>query len=135
MWYVGELVPRLRRALVQFGPFAVALITLLLPVAARAQCSGTGTTTYPSTGGVSVLGGTGQKFSTSTISVPSLPAGSTITCVSVVLNGVTSNGATYVSMDYASFMLTAPSGQNFEFLGSTGDGTDGDDMNDSGSGC
>jgi hypothetical protein len=51
-----------------------------------------------------------------------------------VLNGVTSNGATYDSMDYASFMLTAPSGQNFEFLGSTGDGTDGDDLNDSGSG-
>jgi hypothetical protein len=31
-------------------------------------------------------------------------------------------------------MLTAPGGQRLEFLGATGDGTDGDDMRDSGSG-
>ena len=93
---------------------------------ADAQCAGTGTTTYTSTGGVSVPKGMGQKLSTNTISVPTLPTGSTITCVSVVLNGVTSDGSqSSESMLYASFMLTAPSGQNFEFLGSTGDGSDG----------
>lgn len=124
----------LRFAPLKFSLLALALSAMSLPTAARAQCAGTGTTIYNSTGGVSVPGGTGEKFSTNTITVPSLPAGSTITCVSVVLNGVTTNGETYESMDYASFMLTAPSGQEFEFLGSTGDGTDGDDLNDSGSG-
>jgi hypothetical protein len=103
------------------------------PSSAGAQCSGTGTATYDSTGGVSVTANH-LSTSTNTITVPSLPAGTTITCVSLVLNGVTTDGQTYSSMDYASFMLTAPSGQKFEFLGSTGDGTDGDDFNDSGSG-
>jgi hypothetical protein len=64
-----------------------------------------------------------------------VPAGSTITCVSVALNGATSSGTgPFGSMRYASFMLTAPGGQRLEFLGATGDGTDGDDMRDSGSG-
>jgi Bacterial Ig-like domain (group 3)/Divergent InlB B-repeat domain/Abnormal spindle-like microcephaly-assoc'd, ASPM-SPD-2-Hydin/Domain of unknown function DUF11 len=110
-----------------------ALALLGSAARAEAQCSGAGTTTYTSSGGVSVQGGH-VSTSTNTITVPTLPAGSTITCVSVVLNGVTTDGQTYESMDYASFMLTAPSGQQFEFLGSTGDGTDGDDLNDAGSG-
>jgi hypothetical protein len=117
-----------------FAPAFVAAIALAgLSVQAHAQCSGTGTTTYASTGGVSVAAAH-VSTSTNTITVPSLPAGTTITCVSLVLTGVTTNGSTYASMDYASFMLTAPSGQKFEFLGSTGDGSDGDDFNDSGSG-
>ena len=104
---------------------------------ADAQCSGTGTVTYTSSGNssspaVKVVGGT-ISTSASNISV-SVPAGSVITCVSVVLNGVTTNGETYLSMNYAGFMLTAPGGQKLEFLGSTGDGTDGDDLDDAGSG-
>ena len=139
----AALLPRFSRA--SFEVFILGLSAVALPVAARAQCSGTGTNTYTSASGVSVAAGT-TSTSTSTITVPSFPSGSVITCVSVVLNGVTSNGSgsishnggTYgfVSMEYASFMLTAPSpgAQKFEFLGATGDGTDGDDLGDSGSG-
>ena len=100
---------------------------------AEAQCSGTGTVTYNSTGGVSVAART-VSTSTNSISV-SLPSSSAITCVSVILKGVTTDGQTYASMNYASFLLTGPNGSNgVEFLGATGDGTDGDNLNDSGSG-
>jgi hypothetical protein len=116
-----------------FGFFFSTFFLLLASTLGHAQCSGTGTTTYTSSGGVSVVGGT-VSTSTNTITVSSLPSGSTITCVSVVLNAVTTNGEAYESMNYASFMLTSPDGRKFEFLGSTGDGTDGDNLNDSGSG-
>ena len=125
-------MPRLNSCLA-LSALVAALVVFSGPSGADAQCAGTGTTTYNSTGGVSVAANH-LSTSTNTITVPSLPAGTTITCVSLVLNGVTTDGQTYSSMDYASFMLTAPSGQKFEFLGSTGDGTDGDDLNDSGSG-
>jgi len=119
----------------RFGLWCVGGLFALLGLADRAsaQCSGQGTTTYNSSGGVSVTAGT-ISTSTNQISV-SVPAGSTITCVSVALNGATSSGTgPFGSMRYASFMLTAPGGQRLEFLGATGDGTDGDDMRDSGSG-
>lgn len=127
------VIPRLNCKM-SVSAVAVTLAALLgFAGQAGAQCSGSGTTTYNSSGGVSVAAGT-ISTSTNTITVGSLPAGTTITCVSLVLHGVTTNGETYSSMDFASFMLTAPSGQKFAFLGSTGDGTDGDDLNDSGSG-
>lgn len=124
--------PRLRAGL------PASILCVMLATAAwegrmEAQCSGTGTVTYNSTGGVSVAAKT-ISTSTNSISV-SVPSGSTITCVSVILKGVTTDGQTYSSMSYASFLLTAPNGTNaLEFLGATGDGTDGDDLNDAASG-
>ena len=131
--------------------FAVAALACGLGISgvtADAQCSQSGgnytTTSYASTtykasgsqAGVSVAAGGGTTTpSTSIITVPSFPSGTIVTCVSLVLNGVTSNGTgTYASMSYASFMLTGPGSQKLEFLGATGDGTDGDDTgtNDSG---
>jgi hypothetical protein len=116
----------------------VVVLLLVLLVAfetgdrALAQCSGGSTTTFNSSGGVSVSAGT-ISTSTNTITVD-LPEGTIVTCVSVVLNGVTSNGSGtapngdgYASMENAYFMLTGPGGQQVEFLGATGDGTDGND--------
>ncbi len=136
------LLPRFVRSKISLPVFVLCAVLAPFGLMGRAdaQCSGTGTTTYTSTGGVSVAAGT-ISTSTNTITVPTLPSGSTITCVSVVLNGVTSNGtdeattgAFYSSMNYAALMLTAPGGQKLEFLGATGDGIDGDDQGDSGSG-
>jgi hypothetical protein len=126
------VTPRLKSGLL--AALFCAMVALLgMAGHADAQCSGGTTTTYNSSGGVAVTH-SAITTSTNTITVGSLPAGTTITCVSVVLNGVTSNGSANSSMEYASFMLTAPSGQKLEFLGATGDGTDGDNLNDSQSG-
>jgi uncharacterized protein (UPF0333 family) len=130
-------VPPLRFSLLKSRLLVLALTAAFTPIGlagrADAQCSGTGTTTYTSTGGVSVAAGT-ISTSTNTITVSGVPAGDTISCVSVVLNGVTSSNseitnsgrtARLSSVNYAAFMLTAPGGgQQLEFLGATGDGDD-----------
>jgi hypothetical protein len=71
---------------------------------------------------------------TSTITVPNTYSSYTVSNVTVTLDGVTTDGENYLSMGYAAFMLSSPSSQELEFLGGTGDGTDGDDNADSGSG-
>ncbi len=133
---VGEFVPRLRRALVRFGPFTVALITLLLPVAARAQTATGGGISITNSQVNSTTGLSPIETSTATVSGATGP----VKTVSVELDGVKTTGGEqdgvfYVSLVGAFFMLTSPDGTQFEFLGNTGDQLDGCDSNQNNQSC
>jgi len=121
---LSRISPLLRVKLC-LGFALVTTIALLFPARpAGAQ------TTY--SGGSVSLGSTANASASSTITVSG--AGTAVTAVKVGLNGITTNGMTGYSMWDAQFILTSPDGRKFVLLGNTGDGLDGDDLGDSGSG-
>ena len=122
MFPVVSLLPQ-RLARVKFSLFVLALVTLLLPATARAQTANGGAIS-------NTAGDYSTHSSTATISGATGP----VATVVVELKGVTSDGQTYFSVQGTQFMLESPGGQKFAFLGYTGNGTDGDNAGDSGSG-
>ena len=121
----------LRFARLKFSLFALALIALLLPAAVSGQQTFTGgaiavgrTQTAPSSGTITISGATGSSIGT----------------LKIVLNGLTTDGTACVDGDCwsliaTSFYLQAPNGgPTLVLLGGVGDGIDGDDAVDSGSG-
>lgn len=126
------------RAARPFSCLVITLCTLVLlaglPGRAGAQ------TTYSSSSLGCTQGGTGVTISggyasgSCTIDVTGAPG--TVASVQVLLNGVTSSDNCEISnsVGYTSFMLKGPNGQTFMLLGAAGDGIDGDDGCDSGSG-
>jgi len=121
----------LRSTGLKFGLFAFALVTLLLPVAASAQ--------QTFTGGAIAVGRTQTTSSSNAITI-SGATGSSIATLKIILNGVTTDGSACAddncwSLIPTSFYLQSPhGGPTLVLLGGTGDGIDGDDNEDSGSG-
>lgn len=107
----------LRFAALNLGLCVCALATLLLPVTAQAQ------TTYSGGGSISIsLGDTSTHSSTLSVTGATGP----VATAYVELKGVVSNGGnTTFSVQGTQWMLKSPNGQEFAFLGYTGDGTDG----------
>ncbi len=98
----------------------------------NAQCSTAGgAVRYSSSAGLPLSATTSPVSSTITV-----PAGGEVASICVDLNGVTSSGQLGAqSMLYAAFLLTSPDSTNsVVLLSATGDGIDGDDAGDSGSG-
>lgn len=120
----------LRSAIRKFSLLATAAVTLLLPAAVSAQQTFSG-------GGAITVDSTQTTPSSSTLTI-SGATGDSIASLKIVLNGVTSDGescGTCWSLLVAEFYLQAPNGgPTLELLGDVGDGTDGDDTQDAGSG-
>lgn len=98
----------------------------------NAQCSTAGgAIRYSSAGGLPVSASTSPVSSTITV-----PGGGAAASICVDLNGVTASGRGGAqSMLYAAFLLTSPDSTNgLVLLSATGDGIDGDDAGDAGSG-
>jgi hypothetical protein len=111
--------------------FVLALVSLLLPAAVSAQ--------QTFTGGAIAVGRTQTTPSSSTATISS-PTGSSIATIKIVLNGLTTDGTACTdgncwSLLPTSFYLQSPhGGPKLVLLGGTGDGIDGDDQVDPGSG-
>ena len=124
-------VSSLRFAWLKVSLFLVVLVSLLLPAAASAQ--------QTFTGGAIAVGRTQTTPSSNAITI-SGATGSSIGSLKIVLNGVTSDGSACSddncwSLLITSFYLQAPhGGPTLVLLGGVGDGIDGDDAEDSGSG-
>lgn len=111
--------------------FGAALALTGLTGLLNAQCSTTGGAVRYSSSGTLPLSATTSPAS-STITVP---AGGAVSSICVDLNGVTSSGQDSQSMLSAAFLLTSPDSTNsLVLLSATGDGIDGDDAGDPGSG-
>jgi hypothetical protein len=125
-------VSRARFALLNMSLFVFAATALMLPADSGAQQTFTG-------GGAISVSRTQTGSSSSTLTIASA-TGSSIASLKITLNGVTTDGTACAdgncwSMLLSSFMLQAPhGGPALVLLGNTGDGTDGDDAQDSGSG-
>ncbi len=103
----------------RFYLVVVALVTLGFTAIAGAQTATGGSLSFPA-------GGTTPVTSTVTVSGATGP----VATVQVELDGVNTaagQSSQTMSMQGVFFMLTSPDGRQFEFLGATGDGTDGDD--------
>jgi len=128
---ISAIAHRLTGLKLKLSLLALGQLTLLMPVAAGAQTTFTG-------GGSISLTSTQTTSSSSTLSISGAPAGSSIASLKIILNGVTSDGESCGdcwSLQTAEFYLQAPNGgPTLELLGNVGDGTDGDDLQDSGSG-
>src|SRR5580698_7328428 len=124
-------VSPLRFAWLKINLVVIALASLLLPAAVSAQ--------QTFTGGAIAVGRTQTTASSSTLTVSS-PTGSSIATVKVILNGLTTDGTACTdgncwSLLPTSFYLQSPhGGPKLVLLGGTGDGIDGDDEVDAGSG-
>jgi MBG domain/Bacterial Ig-like domain (group 3)/Putative Ig domain len=119
--------PRMRFVRLKFSLVVLALVAPLLPIALNAQQTFTG-------GGAISVGSTQTTGSSSTLTIAGA-TGSSIATLKIVLNGVTSNGQTGFSLQPTVFYLQAPhGGPSLVLLGGTGDGIDGDDLEDAGSG-
>jgi MBG domain/Bacterial Ig-like domain (group 3)/Putative Ig domain len=115
----------------KFSLVVPALVSLLLPAAVSAQ--------QTFTGGAIAVGRTQTTASSSAITI-SGATGSSISSLKIVLNGLTSDGSACSdgncwSLLITSFYLQSPhGGPTLVLLGGVGDGIDGDDTEDSGSG-
>jgi len=131
MSFSARFVSPLRLALLKVSLLALALVSLLLPAAVSAQ--------QTFTGGAIAVGRTQTGPSNGTITISS-PTGSSIATLKIVLNGLTTDGTACTdgncwSLLPTSFYLKAPNGgPKLVLLGGVGDGIDGDDRIDSGSG-
>ncbi|HEX5229418.1 MAG TPA: Ig-like domain repeat protein [Bryobacteraceae bacterium] len=96
-----------------------------------AQCSTTGgAIRYSSASGLTLSANTIEASSSITV-----PPGGAVASICVELKGVTSSGQGSQSMRNAAFLLTSPGSTNsLILLSGTGDGIDGDDAGDPGSG-
>ena len=131
MSFAAPSATPLRFAQLKFSLLVLSLVSLLLPAAVSAQ--------QTFTGGAIAVGRTQTTPSSSTITIGGA-TGSSIGSLKIVLNGLTTDGTACSddncwSLLITSFYLQAPhGGPTLVLLGGVGDGIDGDDRIDSGSG-